>query len=153
MICWIVRVHEDVVQVYNDGYVKQISEDRIKEALKSGRSVSESFWYNPELIGAITSAKSGFGFVTRCDPEKMIGVPEVEFRVDPCLPRRIQEIRNQRKQIFVFLGDPVKPPVVDAKSERAVFLLSEGDRSAVTRTRRVYETRLQILVNKVTKSG
>jgi hypothetical protein len=77
----------------------------------------------------------------------MVGVLEIEFCVDTCLPRRVQEIRDQRKRIFVLLGDPVKSPVINAKPERAVFLLSEEDQSAVTRTRRVYETRLQILVN------
>jgi hypothetical protein len=50
MMGWIVRVHEDIIQVYNDVHVQQISEDGVQEALKSGRRVGEAFQYDPELI-------------------------------------------------------------------------------------------------------
>jgi hypothetical protein len=39
----------------------------------------------------------------------MVGVPEIEFRVDACLPRRVQEIRDQRKQILSFLVIQLSP--------------------------------------------
>jgi hypothetical protein len=50
MVGRIVRVHEDIIQVYNDVHVQQIGEDGVQEALESGQHIGEAFQYDPELI-------------------------------------------------------------------------------------------------------
>jgi hypothetical protein len=72
----------------------------------------------------------------------MIGMSDFKFGVYVCLSQSIEEICDKWKQILVFLSDLVESPVIDAQPERAVFFLGKKNWSSMTRTRRVYETRL-----------
>jgi hypothetical protein len=94
MLSQIVRVHEDIIQVYDDVDVQQVGEDGVQEALESGRCVGEAFRYDPELIRAIASAESSFWFITGSDPEEMICMSEIEFGVYACPSWSIKEIRD-----------------------------------------------------------
>jgi hypothetical protein len=74
MISRIVGVHEDIIQVYHDVNVQEIRKEGIKEALESSWCVGETFRNDPEIVGAVTGAESGFVLVASGDTEQMIGV-------------------------------------------------------------------------------
>jgi hypothetical protein len=54
----IIRVHQDVIEVYHDVDVHQIHEDRVKKVLKSGRCIGQTFQYNLEVVGAVVVTRS-----------------------------------------------------------------------------------------------
>jgi len=149
----VVREDEDVVEVYDDIDVEQVREERIQESLESGRSVGKTFRNDPELEGTVTGPESGLRLIARSDSEKVVSVTQVKFGIDTRLPGSIEEIRDEGKRIPVFPSDPVKTPIVDAKPEGTVLFLGEEDRSSMTRTRRVYETSLQVLVDELLQGG
>jgi hypothetical protein len=74
---WVVRVHQDVIEVYNDVNIQQIREDRVEEALKSSRCIGQTFQNDLEIVGAVARAESGFVLVTRGDTEQMVSVAKV----------------------------------------------------------------------------
>ena len=61
------------------------------------------------------------------------------LQVDICIHRglsqTVKEVRDAWKWVSVLFGDFVEALEVGAKSERAIFLLSEEDQSAVRRER------------------
>jgi hypothetical protein len=127
----IIGVDEDVVQIYYDVDVQQVGKNSVQEALEGSRSIGKTLRYDPEVVGAIASAKGGFIFIASSDPEKMVSVFEIKFSIDTCLSRGIEKVRDQQKQIAVLLGDAVKPTVVEAQPERTVLLPGEEDQSSV----------------------
>jgi hypothetical protein len=50
MISRIVRIHQDIIQVYHNVNVQKVREEGVKEALESSWCVGETFWKDPEII-------------------------------------------------------------------------------------------------------
>src|SRR5467141_218764 len=80
----VVGINEDVVQIDDDYDVNHIREDGIHESLKSCWCISKPFRNYQPLEGTITGSEGSLPFVSRCNPDKMIRVPEVDFGVDSC---------------------------------------------------------------------
>jgi hypothetical protein len=95
--------------------------------------------------------KGSFVFVTGGNSEQVIGVPEIQFGVNTCLSRCIEEIHDQRKRITILLRDAVQSTVVDTKPETSILLLSEEDRSTMGGTRWINEIHLQVPVKELLK--
>ena len=125
MLGRIVGIDQYIIQVNDDVHAQQIGEQAIQEALKSSRSVGKAFRNNPELERTIARTKSRFRLVTRSDPEKVMGVPEIKFCIYASLPGSVEEIGDERKRIVILLRDPIKSPVVNAQPEATVLLLNE----------------------------
>jgi len=83
----------------------------------------------------------------------MVSMPEIKFRIDTCLSGCVKKVGNQWKWITILLRDLVETAVVDAKTEATVLLLGKEDRCPERRTRGVYETSPQVLVDELPESG
>ena len=70
----VVRVYEDIVEVYNYTNIQHITEDVIHKSLKGGGSVGKSERYYQLFKRAVASAKGGFPFVTICYANQMVGM-------------------------------------------------------------------------------
>ena len=77
----------------------------------------------------------------------MIHVPEVDFRVDHSMARRIQEVRDEWEWVAILLTDFVEAPEIDTELKRAVLLFDEEDWRSVGRSSRSYETCSKVFVN------
>ena len=70
----VVRVYEDIVEVYNYTNIQHIAEDVIHKSLKGGGSIGKSEWHYQPFKGAIASAKGGFPFIAICYVNQMVGM-------------------------------------------------------------------------------
>ena len=125
----IIRVDQDVVQINENTYVEEIGEDVIHKTLKSGGGVGKSERHNTPLKRTIASAEHGFPLVTFMDPDKMIGMPEVDFGEVTSFLQTIQEIRDSGERILVFLRDLVQAMEIDTEAEGAILFPDEDYRS------------------------
>ena len=64
-------------------------------------------------------------FVPFMDPDKVVCVPEIDLRKKSGLTRAIQEVRDAREWVLVFLRDLIEAPEIYTKSQGAIFLLDE----------------------------
>src|SRR5882724_73611 len=61
----IVRIDEDVVQIYDDYDINHIHEDVIHKSLKSGRCISNPFRHYQPLKGTIAGSECSLPFISR----------------------------------------------------------------------------------------
>ena len=64
-------------------------------------------------------------FVPFMDPDKVVCMLEIDLRKELGLSRAIQEVRDAREWVSVFLRDSIEAPEIDTKLQGAVFLLDE----------------------------
>ena len=107
--------------------------------LKSGRGVGKSEVHNTPLKRAISSVERGFPFVTFTDPDKVIGMPEINFGEVTSFLWTIQEIGDLGERILVFLHNLIQATEIDAEAEGAILLLDEEYRSSAWRSSRTDE--------------
>jgi hypothetical protein len=60
MFGWIVGVDEYIVEIHDDAYIKQISEDVIHEALKDRGTGGQAKWHDLPLERAILGSECSF---------------------------------------------------------------------------------------------
>ena len=92
-----------VSQPYNRN-VKHVSENVVHEALECHGSIGESKRHDMPFKGAITGLEDGFPFITFDYVYKMISMSKIKFGIDASRACRVEEIRNEWKEIVVFLG-------------------------------------------------
>src|SRR5882724_5470374 len=90
----VVRIDENVIQIYDDNDINHIHEDVIHKPLKSCWSISKPFSHYQPLEGTVMSPEGSLPFVSRCNLNKMVHMLEVDFGVDLCFSWCIQEVRN-----------------------------------------------------------
>jgi len=71
--------------------------------LESGRGIGESLGNHQPLERAVAGPECGFCLVSLGYSDEMVGVPEVDFRVDASLAGCIEEVRNEREGIAILL--------------------------------------------------
>src|SRR5882672_723591 len=80
----VVGIDEDVIQVDDDYDVDHIREDVIHKSLKSCWCISKPFRHYQPLERTISGLECSLPFVSRCNPDKMVCMSEVNFGVDSC---------------------------------------------------------------------
>ena len=149
----VVGVDEDVVEVNYHADIDEIGEYVVHEPLESSGGVRETERHDAPFEGAISCAEGGFPFVSGCDADQMIRVPEINLGIDTGLPRRIEEIGYQRKRIPILPSDFVESSIIDAESERTVFFLDEKYRSSMRGTGGAYAASGEVFVKKLAKGS
>ena len=99
----VIGIDQYVVQIDNDINVYHIREDVIHEPLKSCRSISKAFRHYQPLKGSVTSLEGGLPFISCCNANQMVHVPEVDFGVHSCFSWCVEQIGNERKRITILL--------------------------------------------------
>ena len=97
----VVGIDQYVVQIDNDIDVYHICEDVIHELLKSCRSISKAFWHYQPLRGSVMSLEGSLPFVSCCDANQVVCVPQVDFGVDSCFSWCVEQIGNEWKWITI----------------------------------------------------
>ena len=59
----VIRVYEDIIQVYYYTNIQHVTEDAIHKSLKSCGSIGKSEWNYQPFKGAVASVKGGFPFI------------------------------------------------------------------------------------------
>ena len=77
------------------------------------------------LEGTIAGMEGSLPFISFMDLDKVVCMPEISLREKSGLMRAVQEVRDAREWISVFLRDSVEAPEVDTKLQGAVLLLDE----------------------------
>ena len=85
---------------------------------------------------AIAGSKGGFPFVTFADLTEVVGMLQVNLSIHGGFLQAVEKIGDAQKWISVFLCEFVKALKVGTEMERAVFLSSEEDWSAMRQERR-----------------
>ena len=80
----VVGIDQYVIQVDDDINVHHIGEDGVHEPLKGCGSISKAFWHYQPLKGSVSSLEGSLPFVSCCNANQMVCVPEVDFSVDSC---------------------------------------------------------------------
>ncbi|KIN99131.1 hypothetical protein M404DRAFT_155989, partial [Pisolithus tinctorius Marx 270] len=71
-----------MIAVYHYADIEHVCKDAVNESLESHRCVSQTEGHYLPLVRTITSAESGFPFISVCDADQMIGMAEVDLCVD-----------------------------------------------------------------------
>ena len=82
MLCEVIQIDQDVIQLDYDIVVYHIFKNVVHESLKSCGSISKAFWHYQPLERSVTSLESSFPFVSFSNVYEMICVPEIDFGVD-----------------------------------------------------------------------
>jgi hypothetical protein len=98
-------VNQEVVKVDNQKFIMHIFEDIVHERLESSQSVGEAKRHNIILKAAELTVEGSFPLVALAYVHQMVCVRKVEARVDACLRDAVNEVRDKREQVSVFLGD------------------------------------------------
>ena len=99
----VVGIDQYVVQVDDDIDVHHIGEDVIHEPLKSCGSISKAFQHYQPLKRSVTSPEGSLPFISCCNVNQMVCMPEVDFSVDSCFSWCVKQIGNERKWISILL--------------------------------------------------
>ena len=70
----VVRIYEDIIEVYYYTNIQHVTEDVIHKSLKSSGSIEKSKQNYQPFKGAVMSVKSGFPFITICYVKQMVGM-------------------------------------------------------------------------------
>jgi hypothetical protein len=104
---WIFGINEDVIQIYNNIDVKEVRKEVIHELLESSRSVGQALGHDEPLERAVASSEHGFPLIAIGNPNKVIGVLQVNFSEDLRTPTSVQKIGNEGKWISVLPGNVI----------------------------------------------
>ena len=122
MVCRVIGVDEDVIEVDDHMNIQEVTKNVIHKSLEGRWSIGQSEWHNKPFKGTIAGVECGLPFVTFRNADKIIGIAEIYSCVEAGLARSCQEVRDERQWIAVFLGNLVQASEVDAKAEGSVFL-------------------------------
>src|SRR5882724_3022132 len=75
----VVRIDENVVQIYDDNDIDHICEDVVHKPLKICQRISKPFRHYQPFEGTIMSLEGSLPFVSGCNPNEMVSVLEVDF--------------------------------------------------------------------------
>ena len=75
----VIRIYEDIIEVYYYTNIQHVAEDVIHESLKSGGPIGKSEWNNQPFKGAVMSVEGGFPFITISYANQMVGMVQVDF--------------------------------------------------------------------------
>ena len=70
----IVRVYQDIIQVYYYGDVNHVSEDVIHEPLETRRGIGEPLGHHQPLERPVPGLEGGLPFVAISDADEVVGV-------------------------------------------------------------------------------
>src|SRR5712691_13457956 len=76
---FIFRIYEDIVQIGDNSFIKQVVENSIDHALKCGRGITKLEGHYPVLIQAIATSECGFPFLSLSHTDKVEPILEVEL--------------------------------------------------------------------------
>ncbi|KIN98417.1 hypothetical protein M404DRAFT_157768, partial [Pisolithus tinctorius Marx 270] len=105
------------VIVYHNADIEHVCKDAINESLKSHRHISQTEGHYPPLVRTITSAESGFPFISVCDADQMIGMAEVNLCVDFVAAWRVKQVGDEWQWIAIFFCDFIESLIVYAEVE------------------------------------
>src|SRR5882724_7355062 len=80
----VVGIDENVIQIYDDNDVNHICEDVVHKLLKSCWSISKPFRHYQPFKRTVAGLEGSVPFVSGCDLNEMVCLPEVDFGVDSC---------------------------------------------------------------------
>ena len=101
---------------------------------------------------SVSSSERGLPLISRSNPDKVVGMSEVNLGIDSGLPRTVQEVRDEGKGVAVLPSDLIQTSVVDTETKRTVFLLDEEYWSSARRIGRSDEAGAKILVDVFSES-
>jgi hypothetical protein len=144
-------VDQDIVEVDDHANIEKISEDGVNKPLERSGGVRETEWHNEPFIGAIARAERSLPFIAFSDADQMVRMPEIDFGVDLCVARGIQEVRDAWERVAIFLRDLVESSEVNAKTEGTILLADEEDWSSVSGGRGMDKTVSKVLIKESTE--
>ena len=90
MLLQIIKVYQDVIQVYNYEDVNHISKNVVHEPLETRWGIGEPLGHYKPLKRPISGLEGGFPFAAISDTDEVVGMSQVDLGVDPCLVWGIQ---------------------------------------------------------------
>ena len=152
MICWVVGINEDVVQVNDHANIQEITEDVIHEMLESCESIGKSEGHNEPFKRTIAGAESGFPFITVPNTDKVIGMSEINGGVDMGFTHSGKEVRNEQKGISILFGYFIEASEIYAEAEGFIFLEGEDYQSTMGGGSLADKSGLEMVIEEVTEN-
>ena len=100
--------------------------------MKSGWRIGKSKGHDLPFKRSVSSSERGLPLISRSNPDKVVGMSEVNLGIDSGLPRTVQEIGDEGKRVAVLLSDTVKSAIIHPKPKGSILLLSEKDWSTMS---------------------
>ena len=142
-------VDENVVEVNDDADINHIGKGVVHETLECCGGVRQPEWHDEPFEGTITCMEGCLQFVSFGNAHKVIGVSEVDFGVDVSIAGSIEKVGDEWKWVTVFLCEFVKTAVVYTKTEGAILLFDEKDRSSVSGGGRADKTCPEVVIEEL----
>ena len=117
MICRIVGINEDVIQVDDHANIQEITEDVVHETLESCRSIGKSKGHNKSFKRTIAGLESSFPFITVRNTDEVLGMSDINGGIDTGFTCSGKEVGNEQKGISVFFGYFIETSEIYAEAE------------------------------------
>ena len=119
--------HQDVVQVYEDVVVYDVTEDIITEGLEDRGSIHQPEWHHQVLIVPMRRVKCCLPLISLLYLDQVVSVPEVQLRKEARLLQRGEGRGDEWDGIAVFDRDDIESAVIDAGPEGSILLDDEEE--------------------------
>jgi len=138
-------VNDNVVDVhFAEGSV--LCQNAIHRPLECCRSITRAERHYLELKGSEFGTERRSFDIRRDYLDLVVTLLEIQFGEDSGMGHFVEKFVDSREWVLVLLGDLVQSPVVNAKTERAVFLPCKEDSGAEWRAGRLDLSGGQVLV-------
>jgi hypothetical protein len=84
MILDVVEVYQDIVEIYNNTFIKEAVEHIVHESLECCRGIRDAKRHNVKLVMTVPCSKSGLVPIMSSDHNLIIAAGKVNFRKDGC---------------------------------------------------------------------
>ena len=81
----IIKVYQDIIQVYYYGDVNHVGEDVVHEPLETHQGIGEPLGHHQPLERPVLGPESGLPFVAIGDADEVVGMLQVDLGIDPGL--------------------------------------------------------------------
>jgi hypothetical protein len=123
--------HQGIVDIHQHKLSQVWRKDAVHHALEGGRCVGETKTQHLELEVTQVSGKRSLLDILRCYADLMTTALQVKRCEDAAFSQLIKQVINPRQRETVTYSDFVECSVIDAHTQRAIFLLHKKRRSTV----------------------
>jgi hypothetical protein len=123
MLCFILRVDQDVINENHDKLIQLQQEHRVHQVHEMCRSIVESKRHNQILIQHIPGGESGLRNVFQPDLDLMITRKKIDLVKDFSTSKLIEKNIDAGQQIFILDSDNIQRSVINTQPQGLIFLL------------------------------
>ena len=119
--------NQDVVEIDENLPVEHVAEYVIDQGLEDSRRIGEAEWHDQILVVACRGVEGGLPLISLPDADEVVGVAQVQLGEDCSILEQLEGRGDEWQRVPILDGDVIQAPVVNAGSQRLIFLLDKEE--------------------------